>query len=71
MLENATDDTVEVAAGVLKECCQKVGQVSPRGLSAIFDQLRHLLQKADLDKRVKYMIDVMFQVRKDGFIGNR
>ena len=63
LLENATDDSVEVAG-------QKLGEVSPRGLTAVFDRLRHVLHEADLDKRVKYMIEVMFQVRKDGFKDN-
>jgi pre-mRNA-splicing factor CWC22 len=70
LLENATDDSVEVAVGFLKECGQKLGEVSPRGLTAVFDRLRHVLHEADLDKRVKYMIEVMFQVRKDGFKDN-
>ena len=51
-------------SGFLKECGQKLGEVSPRGLTAVFDRLRHVLHEADLDKRVKYMIEVMFQVRK-------
>ena len=70
LLENATDDSVEVAVGFLKECGQKLGEVTPRGLTAVFDRLRHVLHEADLDKRVKYMIEVMFQVRKDGFKDN-
>lgn len=70
LLENATDDSVEIAIGFLKECGQKLGEVSPRGLTAVFDRLRHVLHEADLDKRVKYMIEVMFQVRKDGFKDN-
>lgn len=67
LLENATNDSVEVAVGFLKECGQKLGEVLPRGLSAVFDRLRHVLHEAELDRRVKYMIEVMFQVRKDGF----
>ena len=70
LLENATDDSVEVAVGFLKECGQKLGEVSPRALTLVFDRLRHVLHEADLDKRVKYMIEVMFQVRKDGFKDN-
>lgn len=70
LLENATDDSVEVAVGFLKEVGQKLADVSPRGLTAVFDRLRHVLHEANLDKRVKYMIEVMFQVRKDGFKDN-
>ena len=70
LLENATDDSVEVAVGFLKEVGQKLTVVSPRGFTAVFDRLRHVLHEANLDKRVRYMIEVMFQVRKDGFKDN-
>ena len=70
LLENPTDDSVEVTINLLKECGQKLGEISPRGLAAVFDRLRHVLHEADLDKRVKYAIEVIFQVRKDGFKDN-
>ena len=70
LLENATDDSVEVAVGFLKEVGQKLTNVSPRALAAVFDRLRHILHEANISKRVKYMIEVMFQVRKDGFKDN-
>lgn len=35
--------------------------------TAIFDRLRHVLHESETDKRVQYMIEVMFAVRKDGF----
>ncbi len=36
--------------------------------SAIFDRLRSILHESkDLDKRVQYMIEVIFHVRKDKF----
>ena len=60
LLENATDDLVEMAIGFPKESGQKLGEVSPCGLTAIFDQLRHVLHEPELDKRVKYMIEVMY-----------
>jgi len=58
-----TDDSVEVAISFLKECGQKLTEVSPRGITAIFDRLRNVLHEADLDKRTQYMIEVMFQVK--------
>ncbi len=70
LLESPTDDSVEVAIGFLKECGQKLGEVSPRGIHAIFERLRHVLHESLLDKRTQYMIEVMFQVRKDGFKDN-
>ena len=32
--------------------------------------MRHVLHESTLDKRTQYMIEVMFQVRKDGFKDN-
>lgn len=58
------DDSVEVAITFLKECGQKLTEVSPRGITAIFDRLRNVLHEADLDKRTQYMIEVMFQVKR-------
>ena len=49
---------------------QKLSEVSPRGIHAIFERLRHVLHESTLDKRTQYMIEVMFQVRKDGFKDN-
>ena len=33
----------------------------------MFERLRNILHSAEIDKRVQYMIEVMFAVRKDGF----
>nr|XP_056717421.1 pre-mRNA-splicing factor CWC22 homolog [Euleptes europaea] len=67
LLERPTDDSIEVSIGFLKECGLKLTEVSPRGVNAIFDRLRHVLHESETDKRVQYMIEVMFAVRKDGF----
>ncbi|XP_013385068.1 pre-mRNA-splicing factor CWC22 homolog [Lingula anatina] len=67
LLENPTDDSVEVAINFLKECGQKLTEVSPRGIHAIFERLRNVLHEGSIDKRTQYMIEVMFAVRKDGF----
>uniref|UniRef100_A0A8C6XRE8 Pre-mRNA-splicing factor CWC22 homolog n=1 Tax=Naja naja TaxID=35670 RepID=A0A8C6XRE8_NAJNA len=67
LLERPTDDSIEVAIGFLKDCGLKLTEVSPRGINAIFDRLRHVLHESETDKRVQYMIEVMFAVRKDGF----
>lgn len=34
---------------------------------AIFERLRNILHESEIDKRVQYMIEVMFAIRKDGF----
>lgn len=67
LVESPTDDSVEVAIAFLKECGQKLSEVSPKGINAIFEMLRNILHEGQLDKRIQYMIEVIFQVRKDGF----
>lgn len=67
LLHKPTDDSVEVAIGFLKEVGMKLTEVSSRGVHAVFERLRNILHNAEIDKRVQYMIEVMFAVRKDGF----
>jgi hypothetical protein len=68
LLERPSDDSVEVTIAFLKECGQKLTEVSPRGIHAIFDRLRNVLHEANLDKRTQYMIEVMFQVKYCFFV---
>ncbi len=68
LLERPSDDSVEVTISFLKECGQKLTEVSPRGIHAIFDRLRNVLHEANLDKRTQYMIEVMFQVTLKTFV---
>ena len=67
LLEKATPDSVELTIALLKEVGQRLDDLSPRAMHGIFDRLRSLLQEGDLNIRVKYMIEVMFAVRKDKF----
>ncbi|XP_050307403.1 pre-mRNA-splicing factor CWC22 homolog [Anthonomus grandis grandis] len=67
LIESPTDDSVEVSIAFLKECGQKLSEVSSRGINAIFEMLRNILHEGKLEKRIQYMIEVMFQIRKDGF----
>ncbi|XP_067007944.2 pre-mRNA-splicing factor CWC22 homolog [Anabrus simplex] len=67
LVESPTDDSVEVAIAFLKECGAKLTEVSNKGMHAIFEMLRNILHEGQLDKRVQYMIEVIFQVRKDEF----
>ena len=70
LLENPTNHSVEVAIGLLKDVGKKLLNESPRGLHALFETLRNILnQQSDMvdDKRIQYMIEVMFAVRKDEF----
>ncbi|XP_044016075.1 pre-mRNA-splicing factor CWC22 homolog [Aphidius gifuensis] len=71
LLHTPTDDSIEVAISFLKECGMRLTEVSKPSdvdmLNVIFDMLKDILHKGNLDKRVQYMIEVIFAVRKDGF----
>ncbi len=51
-----------VAIAFLKEVGSRLEDVSPKGTHAVFERLRHVLHEGKLEKRVQYMIEVMFQV---------
>lgn len=70
LLENPTNHSVEVAIGLLKECGKKLSTESPKSLHALFESLRNILNEQNEmvdDKRIQYMIEVMFAIRKDDF----
>ncbi|KNE57414.1 hypothetical protein AMAG_03133 [Allomyces macrogynus ATCC 38327] len=70
LLERPTDDSVEVAVGFLRECGAFLTDAQSRALNAIFERFRTILHEAALDVRTQYMIEVLFQVRKDKFKDN-
>lgn len=70
LLHKPTDDSVEIAVGLTREVGQHMEEMNGPISLAVFDQFRHILHEADIDKRVQYMIEVLFQVRKDRFKDN-
>ncbi|CAI8049036.1 Pre-mRNA-splicing factor CWC22 homolog [Geodia barretti] len=67
LLEEPTDDSVEVAVGFIKDIGEKLTKITPRGMVAVFETLRSVLHSKQVNSRVQYMIEVMFAVRKDKF----
>ncbi|KFG86202.1 cell cycle control protein (Cwf22) [Metarhizium anisopliae] len=67
LLHKPTDDSVEIAVGLCREVGQYLEDMQPSISVAVFDQFRNILHEADIDKRTQYMIEVLFQVRKDKF----
>ncbi|KAJ2906181.1 pre-mRNA-splicing factor cwc22, partial [Coemansia aciculifera] len=67
LLETPTDDSVEVAVAFMREVGAFLAEIAPRVLNAVFDTFRSILHEAEIDKRVQYMIEVLFQIRRDGF----
>ncbi|ETI22716.1 pre-mRNA-splicing factor cwc22 [Cladophialophora carrionii CBS 160.54] len=70
LLHKPSDDSVEIAVGLTREVGQHLEEMSPPIALAVFDQFRSILHEADIDKRVQYMIEVLFQVRKDRYKDN-
>ncbi|KAF2823468.1 MIF4G-domain-containing protein [Ophiobolus disseminans] len=64
LLNKPSDDSVEIAVGIMKEVGAFLDEMNPAIANAIFDQLRNILHEADIDKRTQYMIEVLFEVRK-------
>ena len=67
LLEKPTDDSVEVAVGFVQQCGHTLSEVTPQGLNAIFERLRGVLHEGEIDKRVQYMIEGLYAVRKAQF----
>ncbi|KAI9849643.1 MAG: pre-mRNA-splicing factor cwc22 [Sclerophora amabilis] len=68
--KNCTDDSVEIAVGLTREVGQHLEEMNTTIATIVFDQFRSILHEADIDKRVQYMIEVLFQVRKDRYKDN-
>jgi pre-mRNA-splicing factor CWC22 len=67
LLENPTDDSVEIAVDFIKEAGQILTQLTPRGTHAVFERFRAILHEGVIDKRVQYIIEGLFAVRKSNF----
>nr|KAJ0190040.1 hypothetical protein LSAT_V11C800405450 [Lactuca sativa] len=70
LLENPTDDSVEVAVGFVTECGSILQDLSPRGLHGIFERFRGILHEGEIDKRVQFLIEGLFALRKAKFQGH-
>jgi pre-mRNA-splicing factor CWC22 len=67
LLNKPTDDSVEIAVNIMKECGQFLEEMNAAIANAIFDQFRSILHESSIDKRTQYMIEVLFQVRKQKY----
>jgi pre-mRNA-splicing factor CWC22 len=67
LLERPTDDSIEVAVSLMQEIGQRLSEVSPQAFNGIFDQFRSILHEGSIDKRVEYLIEGLFAVRRKDF----
>ncbi|KAK1677486.1 hypothetical protein QYE76_038334 [Lolium multiflorum] len=70
LLAVPTDDGVEVAVGFVTECGAALSEACPRAVDAVFDQLRSILVDGGVDKRVGFLVEGVFAVRRARFRGN-
>ncbi|XP_059628862.1 uncharacterized protein LOC132271492 [Cornus florida] len=69
LLEKPTDDSVEVAVGFVTECGSILQDLCPKGLHGIFERFRGILHEGEIDKRVQFLIEGLFAIRKAKFQG--
>uniref|UniRef100_A0A0K0F851 Pre-mRNA-splicing factor CWC22 homolog (inferred by orthology to a C. elegans protein) n=1 Tax=Strongyloides venezuelensis TaxID=75913 RepID=A0A0K0F851_STRVS len=68
LMETPTDDSIEMSITFIREIGMKLTEISPKGITAIFERLRSILNNSDaISKRIQYMIEVLFQTRKEKF----
>lgn len=70
LLGQPTDDSVEIAVAFMKEVGAFLAETSKAGSNGVFERFRAILHEGNLEKRTQYMIEVLFQVRKDNFKNN-
>ncbi|SCV69137.1 BQ2448_2157 [Microbotryum intermedium] len=67
LLTDPTDDSVEIAVTFMREVGATLSDSSARATNQIFDEFRKILNESIISKRVQYMVEVLFQVRRDKF----
>ena len=70
MLENPTEDSVELAADFMTQCGQFLSESTPAGVNAIFERFRSILHEGTIERRVQYMIEKLYEIRKAKFTEN-
>ncbi|KAF3901626.1 hypothetical protein ABW21_db0205813 [Orbilia brochopaga] len=70
LMQSPTDDSVEIAVGFMREVGAYLAEMSTKANEAIYDAFRSILHESTIDKRVQYMIEVLFQVRRDKYKDN-
>ncbi|XP_016475883.1 uncharacterized protein LOC107797498 [Nicotiana tabacum] len=68
-LEKPTEESVEVAVSFVTECGSVLQDFCPLGLHAIFERFRDILHEGKIDKRIQFLIENLFALRKAKFQG--
>ncbi|KAK8090191.1 hypothetical protein PG997_005152 [Apiospora hydei] len=70
LLQKPTDDSVEIAVGLLKEVGAHLEDMNPAIANAVYEQARNILHTAEIETRTQYMVEVLFEVRKNKYKDN-
>jgi pre-mRNA-splicing factor CWC22 len=67
-LEKLSSDSMKICCQLLFECGATLSEVSSKGVFFIFERLRQVLQEGLVEKRVQYMIESLFEARRNKFV---
>ncbi len=66
-LEKLSSDSVKICCQLVLECGVTLTSVSSKGVFFIFERLRQILQENLVDQRVQYIIESLFEARRNKF----
>ena len=64
------DDSIEIAVGFTREVSACLAENLPKANATVFERFCAVLNEGKISQRVQHMIEVLMQVRKDGYKGN-
>jgi pre-mRNA-splicing factor CWC22 len=67
LLDEPTEDSVDIACDFMKECGQVMTELTPAGVHAIFERFKGILHEGETDRKVQYSIENLFAIRKSKF----
>ena len=71
LTDKPTDDSIEIAVGFTREVGAYLDENAKNAANEVFARFRAVLgEQAALTNRVQYMVEVLFQVRKDKYKDN-
>ena len=67
LLLHPTDDSIDICCSMLKQCGLFLQEMSSNAVMGIYEQLRVILQEGKIQKRTQFLIEISFQIRRDGY----
>ncbi|GMN24950.1 hypothetical protein TIFTF001_040642 [Ficus carica] len=67
LLENPTNDSVEVAVVFVTVCRAMLQDLFPKALRSVFEHMRGILHEVEIEKRVQFLIEGLFTKKRMNF----